>query len=72
MDWACFQVEEVELVAVVVVEPVVDWAVDRRDFDTSGVVVVAAEEVAGATVEPDFGTGAWHLAHEPHHLGRGP
>lgn len=51
----------------VVVEPVVDWAVDRRDFDTSGVVVVAVEEVAGATVEPDFGTGAWHLAHEPHH-----
>lgn len=71
MDWACSQVEEVELVAVVVVEPVVDWAVDRCDFDTSGVVVVAAEEVAVAT-ELDFGTGAWHLAREPHHLGRGP
>lgn len=34
--------------------------------------MVVAEEVAGATVEPDFGTGAWHLVHEPHHWGRGP
>lgn len=59
-DWACSRVEEVEPVAAAVAEPVADWAVVRRDFDTLRAVVAAVGGVAGVTVEPDFGTGAWH------------
>lgn len=59
-DWACSQVEEVEPVAAAVAGPVADWAVVRRDFDTLRAVVAAVGGVVVATVELDFGTGAWH------------